>query len=120
MTAFLMIFHADKFDVDFISSCTMIMVFLIIFSFRLKFMLSSPFLGATYRGFYDFWFGGVYIVYFITCELTIEDLRYFRMVIVAGYGHGDTSSNPGPDRFHSTNTLGKGMNPNILPLAMGK
>ena len=35
------------------------------------------------------------------------------MVIVAGYGHGDTSS-------HSTNTLGKGMNPIILPPAMGK
>ena len=43
------------------------------------------------------------------------------MVIVAGYGHGDTSSNPGPDYIsHSTNTLGKGMNPNILPPAMGK
>ena len=22
------------------------------------------------------------------------------VVIVAGYGHGDTSSNPGPDRLH--------------------
>ena len=43
------------------------------------------------------------------------------MVIVAGYGHGDTSSNPGPDCIsHSTNTLGKGMNPIILPPAMGK
>ena len=38
------------------------------------------------------------------------------MVIVVGIGHGDTSSNPG----HSTNTLGKGMNPIILPPAMGK
>ena len=38
------------------------------------------------------------------------------MVIVVGNGHGDTSSNPG----HSTNTLGKGMNPIILPLAMDK
>ena len=36
------------------------------------------------------------------------------MVIVLGNGHGDTSSNPG------TNTLGKGMNPIILPPAMGK
>ena len=39
------------------------------------------------------------------------------MVIVVGgggNGHGDTSSNPG------TNTLGKGMNPIILPPAMGK
>ena len=35
------------------------------------------------------------------------------MVIVTGYEHGDTSSNPGPDFQHSTNTLGKGMNPNI-------
>ena len=32
------------------------------------------------------------------------------MVTVGGYGHGDTSSN----------TLGKGMNPIILPPAMGK
>ena len=38
------------------------------------------------------------------------------MVIVLGNGHGDTSSNTG----HSTNTLGKGMNPIILPPAMGK
>ena len=43
------------------------------------------------------------------------------MVIVAGIGHGDTSSNPGTDCIsHSTNTLGKGMNPIILPPAMGK
>ena len=35
------------------------------------------------------------------------------MVIVVGNGHGDTSS-------HSTNALGKGMNPIILPPAMGK
>ena len=41
------------------------------------------------------------------------------MVIVAGCGHDDTSSNP--DYIsHSTNTLGKGMNPNILPPAMSK
>ena len=39
------------------------------------------------------------------------------VVIVAGYGHGDTSSNSRPDWLHSTNTL---MNPNILPPAMGK
>ena len=44
------------------------------------------------------------------------------MVIVAGYGHGDTSSNPHLTDCisHSTNTLGKGLNPNILPPAMGK
>ena len=42
------------------------------------------------------------------------------MVIVAGNGHGDTSSNPGRDLLHSTNTLGKGMNLIILPPAMGK
>ena len=40
------------------------------------------------------------------------------MVIVVGNGHGDSSSNPGIS--HSTNTLGKGMNPIILPPAMGK
>ena len=38
------------------------------------------------------------------------------MVIIVGNRHGDTSSNPG----HSTNTLRKGMNPIILPPAMGK
>ena len=38
-----------------------------------------------------------------------------------GNGHGDTSSNPGQDCIsHSTNTLGKGMNPIILPPAMDK
>ena len=43
------------------------------------------------------------------------------MVIVIGNGHSDTSSNPGRDCIsHSTNTLGKGMNPVILPPAMGK
>ena len=40
------------------------------------------------------------------------------MVIVAGIGHGDTSSNPGLIAFHIA--LGKGMNPIILPPAMGK
>ena len=44
------------------------------------------------------------------------------MVIVVGNGHGDTSSNPAETDCisHSTNTLGKGMNPIILPPAMGK
>ena len=43
------------------------------------------------------------------------------MVIVVGIGHDDTSSNPESDYIsHSTNTLGKGMNPNILPPAMDK
>ena len=43
------------------------------------------------------------------------------IVIVVGNGHGDTSSNPGRDCIsHSTNTLGKGMTPIILPPAMRK
>ena len=43
------------------------------------------------------------------------------MVIVVGNEHGDMSSNPGRDCIsRSTNTLGKGMNPIILPPAMGK
>ena len=42
------------------------------------------------------------------------------MVSVVGNGHCDTSSNPGRDWLHSTNTFGKGMNPIILPPAMGK
>ena len=44
------------------------------------------------------------------------------MVIVVGNGHGDTSSNPHETDCisHNTNTLGKGMNPIILPPAMGK
>ena len=44
------------------------------------------------------------------------------MFIVMGNEHGDTSSNL--DEIdcisHSTNTLGKGMNPIIPPPAMGK
>ena len=44
------------------------------------------------------------------------------MVIVVGNGHGDTNSNldETDSISHSTNTLGKGMNPIILPPAMGK
>ena len=44
------------------------------------------------------------------------------MVIVVGNGHGDTRSNLDETDCisHSTNTLGKGMKPIILPLAMGK
>ena len=43
------------------------------------------------------------------------------MVIVAGIGHGDTSSNPGLIAFHiALIPLGKGMNPIILPQVMGK
>ena len=44
------------------------------------------------------------------------------IVIVIGNGHGDSSSNPGREWLHftSTITLGKGMNPIILPPAMGK
>ena len=41
------------------------------------------------------------------------------MLIVVENGHGDTSSNPERDCIsHSTNTLGKGMNPIILPPAL--
>ena len=43
------------------------------------------------------------------------------IVIVVGNGHDDTTSNPGRDCItHSTNTLGKGMNPIILPPTMAK
>ena len=42
------------------------------------------------------------------------------IVIVVGNEPGDTSSTPGQDWSHSANTLGKGMNPIILPPAMGK
>ena len=44
------------------------------------------------------------------------------MVIVVGIGHGDTSSirDETDSISHSTNTLGKGMNPIILRTAMGK
>ena len=44
------------------------------------------------------------------------------MVIIIGNGHGDTSSNPGRDWLHFTKDsyLRKGMNPIILPPAMGK
>ena len=44
------------------------------------------------------------------------------MVIVIGNGHSDTGSNLDETNCisHSTNTLGKGMNPIILPPAMGR
>ena len=44
------------------------------------------------------------------------------MVIVVGNGLGDTSSDPDEADCisHRTNTFGKGMNPIILPPAMGK
>ena len=44
------------------------------------------------------------------------------VVIAVGNEHGDTSSNLDETDCisHSTNTLGKGMNPNILPPPMGK
>ena len=44
------------------------------------------------------------------------------MVIVVGNGHSDPSSNLDETDCisHSTKTLGKGMNPIILPPAMGK
>ena len=45
------------------------------------------------------------------------------MVIVVGNGHGDASLKILDEAdciSHSTNTLGKGMNPIILPPAVGK
>ena len=44
------------------------------------------------------------------------------VVIAVGNEHGDTSSKPDETDCisQSTNTLGKGMNPIILPPAMGK
>ena len=44
------------------------------------------------------------------------------MVIVGGIRHDNTNSNLDETDCisHSTNTLGKGMNPIILPPAMGK
>ena len=47
------------------------------------------------------------------------------MVIIVGNGYGNMSSNPGQSGLffffsHSSNTLWKGMNPIILPPAMGK
>ena len=45
------------------------------------------------------------------------------MVIVVGNGHGDTEVQILDEAdciSHSTNTLGKGMNPIILPPAMSK
>ena len=42
------------------------------------------------------------------------------MFIVVGNGHGDTRVQIQDEISHSTNTLEKGMNPIILPPAMGK
>ena len=41
------------------------------------------------------------------------------MVILVGNGYSDTSSNPDCISY-STNTFGEGINPNILPLVIGK
>ena len=51
-----------------------------------------------------------------------ELLKEKIMVIVVGNGHGDTSStlDEADCISHSTNTIGKGMNPIILPPAMDK
>ena len=50
---------------------------------------------------------------YITCYLNIFARGV--MVIIVGNGHDETDC-----ISHSTNTLGKGMNPIILPPAMGK
>ena len=42
------------------------------------------------------------------------------IVIVAGIGHGNSRLDETDCTSYSTNTLGKGMNPIILPPAMGK
>ena len=42
------------------------------------------------------------------------------MVIVVGNEHDHKSSKPGRAWLHNTNTLGKDMNPIILPPVMGK
>ena len=67
------------------------------------------------------------VIYDVLRLAKIMELAYLGgahvvMVIVVGNGLGDTSSNPGRDwlHSHSTNTLGKGMNPIILLPAMGK
>ena len=54
--------------------------------------------------------------------VNLEESARGVMVIVVGNGHGDTGSNLDETDCisHSTNTLGKGMNPIILPPAMGK
>ena len=54
-------------------------------------------------------------IYIYTCVLG-------ETVTAARNGHGDPSSNLNKADYisHSTNTLGKGMNPIILPPAMGK
>ena len=56
------------------------------------------------------------------CVAILKDDARGVMVIVVGIGHDDTNSNPDETDCisHSTNTLGKGMNPIILPPAMGK
>ena len=61
----------------------------------------------------------MYLIYMYKQDSAMNKLQWGAsgvMVIVVGNGHGDTSSNPG----HSTSTFGKGMNPIILPPALGK
>ena len=66
-------------------------------------------------GFFLFFFLHLYVV------TTFGGARGV-VVIIVGNEQRDTSSNPGKTDCisHSTNTLGKGMNPIILPPAMGK
>ena len=42
------------------------------------------------------------------------------MVTIIENGHGDSSPNPGWNCSYNADTLGKGINPTILPLAIGK
>ena len=66
-----------------------------------------------------------FFVHNVDNDLLLIELIYgggaHGVMVIAGCGHGDSSSSPGPDCIsHSTNTLGKGMNPIILPPAMDK
>ena len=65
---------------------------------------------------------GFYGITTIVGFLTLNGAGRGVMVIVVGIGHDDTSSilDETDCISHSTNTLGKGMNPIILPPAMGK
>ena len=56
----------------------------------------------------------------ITIGITVTGGTHGVMVIVVGNGHGVQILDENDCISHSTNTLGKGMNPIILPPAMGK
>ena len=75
----------------------------------------------TTKPFFFFFFKSFSFILKREKDMIVNHFTHGVIVIVVGNGYGDASSNPGRDCIsHSTNTLGKGVNPIILPPAIGK